>query len=63
MQTALLSPPKDPEKLAQNILKLLYDDNLRLRLAKAGHEKILSFNWENSTTMLEDFLHRYVPKD
>jgi len=63
MQTALLSPPKDPEKLAQNVLKLLQNDNLRLRLAKAGHEKILSFNWENSTTMLEDFLHRYVPKD
>jgi len=63
LQTALLSPPKDPEKLAQNILKLLQDDNLRLRLAKAGHEKILSFNWDNSTAMLENYLYRYVSND
>ena len=54
--TALLSPPKDPEALARNIVRLLENDDLRIRLAKAGHERIKEFTWENSTDLLEQFL-------
>lgn len=54
--TALLSPPRNPEALAQNILRLLEDDELRIRLAKAGHERIQEFTWERSTDLLEQFL-------
>ena len=54
--TALLSPPKDPEALAANLLRLLQDDELRIRLAKAGHERIQEFTWERSTDLLEQFL-------
>lgn len=50
---ALLSPPKDPQALAQNILRLLGDDNLRLRLAKAGYKKIQEFTWEKAVEKLE----------
>lgn len=60
MQTALLSPPQDPAKLAKNVLKLLNDDNLRLQIAKAGYEKILSFNWDYSTLQLESFFEKYI---
>ena len=54
--TALLSPPKDPEALAANLLRLLEDDELRMRLAVAGHEHIQEFTWERSTDLLEQFL-------
>lgn len=51
--TALLSPVKDPEAMAGNLIKLLGDDGLRIKLAKAGHERIKGFNWEHSTDLLE----------
>jgi glycosyltransferase involved in cell wall biosynthesis len=54
--TALLSPPRDPESLANNIIRLLGDEDLRVRLARAGNEHIRSFTWERSTTLLEAFL-------
>jgi len=53
---ALLSPPKDPQALAQNILRLLEDDDLRVRIAKAGYEKIQKFTWENAVNQLEHIL-------
>ena len=60
--TALLSPPCDPPALARNIARLLDDDGLRLRLAKAGHERIQSFTWERSTDQLEEFVRLQVVK-
>jgi glycosyltransferase involved in cell wall biosynthesis len=51
--TALLSPPKHPEELAKNILRLLEHDELRIRLANAGHECIQKFTWERSGALLE----------
>jgi glycosyltransferase involved in cell wall biosynthesis len=59
-KTALLSPPKNPEALAKNLLYVLEDDNLRIRLAKAGHEKIKEFTWDRSTDLLEQFLLQHV---
>jgi len=54
--TALLSPPKDPGALAANLVHLLRDDKLRIKLAKAGHERIQEFTWECSTDLLEQVL-------
>lgn len=50
---ALLSPPRDPQALAQNVLRLLKDDDLRLRLAQAGQERIKNFTWEKATDEFE----------
>lgn len=52
--TALLSPPRNPEALAQNVLRLLQDDELRQRLARAGQGRIQGFTWERSTDRLLD---------
>jgi len=52
--TALLSPIKDPAALADNIMKLLDDDNLRVKSARAGNERIKEFTWEHSTDLLEE---------
>lgn len=54
--TALLSPPKDPARLAGNITKLLDDDDLRMRLAQKGYERITGFTWKKSGDMLERYI-------
>jgi glycosyltransferase involved in cell wall biosynthesis len=55
-ETALLSPPGDAEALAANLLRVLEDDGLRLRLALEGHKQIQAFTWERSTNLLEEFI-------
>jgi glycosyltransferase involved in cell wall biosynthesis len=55
-QTALLSPVKDPVALAANILRLVRDPELRIRLARAGHEHIRQFTWQRAGEALESLL-------
>lgn len=61
--TALLSPPGVPQALAGNVIRLLEDDDLRVRLAKAGYERIQKFTWERSTDLLEQFLKEAKQND
>jgi glycosyltransferase involved in cell wall biosynthesis len=50
--TALLSPAGDPGPLGQNVARLALDDGLRLRIARAGNERIGQFTWGRSTDIL-----------
>lgn len=54
--TALLSPPMNPEGLAKNLIRLLEDEGLRVKIAKAGYERIQQFTWEHSADLLEQFI-------
>jgi O-antigen/teichoic acid export membrane protein/glycosyltransferase involved in cell wall biosynthesis len=54
--TGLLSPPSDPEALAQNLCRLLGDNDLRIRLANAASELIRRFTWRRSAALLEDLI-------
>jgi glycosyltransferase involved in cell wall biosynthesis len=54
--TALLSPVKDPQSLANNILRLMRDSKLRVNLATQGHKYIQQFTWERATDRLESTL-------
>ena len=60
--TALLSPPRQPEALARNLLRLLEDDGLRVRLAESGNRRIREFTWERSTQLLEEFVVDRIAK-
>jgi glycosyltransferase involved in cell wall biosynthesis len=53
MHNALLSPPKVPEALAENVLRLLEDANLRMTLAEQGHSDIREFTWQKAVDALE----------
>jgi len=55
-KTALLSPVKNPDFLADNLLVLLKNDNLRINLAYAGNSHIKNFTWEKATNKLESIL-------
>ncbi len=58
-ETALLSPPRDPAALAENVLKLLQNDALRFRLAEQGHAYVQRFTWEQAVEGLE---HELIKK-
>ena len=47
-ETALLSPILNPEVLAKNIITLIEDDELRIKIAYKGNEFIQQFRWEAS---------------
>lgn len=54
-ETALVSPPRDPEALARNLIRLLGDEEELQRISLAGYEKIREFTWERSAKQLEGF--------
>lgn len=56
--TALLSPIKDPAALAENILRLIGDESLRLRLAHVGNLYIRRFTWDKALDAFETMLHK-----
>lgn len=61
--TALLSPPGNPEELAKNILRLLEDEGLRVRLAREGNKRIRAFRWERCADLLEGFIKARITRD
>ena len=52
-QTALVVPVGDAEAMAEKIVELMQDNDLRVRLADAGHDYIRQFTWERSIRLLE----------
>lgn len=52
-ETALLSPPSDPDALAENLLRLVENDALRLRVARAGLAGIQRFTWTRAVDAFE----------
>jgi len=58
-KTAMFCPPKAPEQLAENIIMLLVDPDLRKRIADAGYKHVVqNFSWDNATTSLEKLFER-----
>ena len=55
-KSGLLSSIGDINSLVNNIKILLNKDNFRIKIAKAGHEKIKSLKWKKSVKKLEKIL-------
>jgi glycosyltransferase involved in cell wall biosynthesis len=55
-ETALLSPPKEPDALAANVVSMLENQELRIRLARQGHNYIQRFTWDQAVVSLEAVL-------
>jgi len=53
-KTALVSPPRKPELLARNIVKLIEDRALMEKIALNGYAKIREFgSWDNAVSKME----------
>lgn len=55
-KTALISEAENPQGLADNILRFLSDNELRIRLAKQGNDYIKQFTWDKSVKKMERLL-------
>lgn len=51
--TGLLSPIYDVQKLAENIITLIKNDSLRIKLAKEGNKFIQQFTWEKAFNLFK----------
>lgn len=55
-ETALLSPAGNSKLLEENIIKLLEDNNLRIKIAENGNKFIQKFTWEKAYNELRKYL-------
>ena len=55
---ALVVPPRDPQSMADAILRLLDDNNLGLRLSEEGIKTAKKFTWENTVDKIENYSGR-----
>jgi glycosyltransferase involved in cell wall biosynthesis len=62
-QTALLSPPKAPEELAENVIRLIHDSHLRVQLARQANLYVKRFGWEKSVDAFETCLVKWFGVD
>lgn len=54
-RTGLLVPPEDPESLAEALLRLVQQPDLRASLGDAGRQYVLAhYDWEDSLSIMED---------
>jgi glycosyltransferase involved in cell wall biosynthesis len=60
-QTALTSPARSPVALANNILRLMNDHQLRSRLAKGGGDFVRQLTWERASACFETALSAKPP--
>ena len=53
-ENGFLVPPRNPEKLAEKILLLLNNSELREKIARNNREKARKYSWENVAKKLEE---------
>lgn len=61
-QTALISPPDNPKKLASNLLRLLKNNFLLKKIALEGYKKARTFTWGKSLKKIEELFKQEVNK-
>jgi len=59
-ETALVVPPRDSKKMAEAILELMRNEELRERLKKAGIKKAKEFTWDKTADTIDSILRREV---
>lgn len=55
-KTALISPPRNPEALAKNLVALLENEEKLKQFSEAGFEHIKNFSWDRAAKKLEETL-------
>jgi glycosyltransferase involved in cell wall biosynthesis len=62
-KTALVSSPKDPQALAENLIRLLDDESLLQSIAQNGYEHIKQFAWERAVDKMEKVFLQDVQRE
>ncbi len=59
-ETALVSQPKDIKALAQNINRMIENENKRKQIAENGYHYIKQFTWDKAVDQLEGIFKKYI---
>jgi glycosyltransferase involved in cell wall biosynthesis len=59
-RTALISQPKKPEELYNNIIRLLQDEQLRKQIAEQGYNFVQRFTWGKTVIELEKIFQTFL---
>ena len=62
-KTALVSPPRKPKKLADNLINLLENEALLNSVAKNGYEYIRQFTWDKAVDKIEKIFWENLQKE
>ena len=62
-KTALVSPPRKSEELAQNLIRLLEDKSLLKTIAHNGYEHIRRYTWDRAVDKMERIFWEELHKD
>lgn len=62
-ETALVSPPQNVDRLADNLTALLDDANLLQQLSENGHRLILKFDWAKNCQQLLDWFEYSIKNE
>jgi glycosyltransferase involved in cell wall biosynthesis len=61
--TGFVVPPKNPEKAAAAIEKLILDKDLRMKMGRAGRERVAKlYNWEENVEQMIDIYESLLRK-
>lgn len=61
-ETAFVSPPKSPELLGENLIRLIENEGFRKQIAEAGYNYIKRFTWDKATDELEKVFSKVLNK-
>lgn len=59
-ETTLVSQPKDIKALAQNMIRMIGNENERKQIAENGYHYIKQFTWDKTTDQLEGIFKKYI---
>jgi len=62
-KTALVSPPQNPEALAENLGRLLSNEDMLERVAQNGYKHIKQFTWEKAVSKMEKVFLQELKKE
>lgn len=61
-ENALLSPIKDVDSLSKNIVKLIENDDLRIKLAKNAEHSLKKLSWEIALSEFEEIMKKELSR-
>jgi glycosyltransferase involved in cell wall biosynthesis len=62
-KTALVSPPRDIDRLSENIIRLMDDKKLLESISQNGQKKIYELDWHESCEQLVGFFEKSLNLD
>jgi len=61
-KTALLVPPRNPRRMAGEVMRLIRSESLRETLRRNAYERVLQFDWNDSAMRLREVLRAHLGK-